>query len=234
MKKYGRLALAALLLVATLALASCGSSAGSGGGSGSDGGMQSMDHEEMNGGGESGSGMKDMNHGDMKGMGGSGMASGMVMENGEYSDEAFLDAMVPHHQGAVEMAEVALDNAEHGEIRRLARNIISTQRAEIENLRSIKEREFGTSDVPMRMGSEDMESMGMMTDPRMLADERPFDRAFIDAMIPHHQSAIEMARVTSEKSDNPDIQTLAGNIVDAQEREIGQMKSWREEWYPEG
>ena len=226
MKKYGRLALAALLLAAMLALASCGSSAGSGG-SGSDGGMQGMDHEEMNGGGKS-SDMKDMNHG------GAGMASGMVMENGEYSDEAFLDAMVPHHQGAVEMAEMALDNAEHGEIRRLARNIISTQRAEIENLRSIKEREFGTSDVPMRMGSEDMESMGMMTDPRMLADERPFDRAFIDAMIPHHQSAIEMARVTSEKSDNPDIQTLAGNIVDAQEREIGQMKSWREEWYPEG
>ncbi len=233
MKKYGRLALAALLLAATLALASCGSSAGSGG-SGSDGGMQSMDHEEMNGGGESGSGMKDMNHGDMKGMGGSGMASGMVMENGEYSDEAFLDAMVPHHQGAVEMAEVAQNNAEHEEIERLARNIIAAQRTEIEEMRSIKQEEFGTSDVPMQMSEKDMENMGMTPDPGMLADERPFDRAFIDAMIPHHQSAIEMARVASEQSDNPDIQTLAEDIITAQEREIGQMKSWRKEWYPEG
>jgi len=223
MKKYGRLALAALLLAAMMALASCGSS-------GSDGGMQSMDHEEMNGGGKSGSGMKDMNHEDMKGTDG----SGTVMENSKYSDEAFIDDMVPHHQGAVEMAEVALENAEHEEIRRLARNIISTQRTEIEELRSIKEREFGTSNVPTRMGSKDMESMGMMSDPGMLADERPFDRAFIDAMIPHHRSAIEMARIASEQSDNPDIQTRAGNIIGAQEREIDQMEAWREEWYPEG
>jgi cytochrome c5 len=36
----------------------------------------------------------------------------MLMENGEYSDERFIDAMVPHHQGAIEMAQVALENAE--------------------------------------------------------------------------------------------------------------------------
>ncbi len=218
MKKYGRLALAALFLAAALAVASCGNS---------DRGMQGMDQEEMNnGGGESG-GMKGMDHD-------GGMASGMVMENGKYSDEAFIDAMVPHHQGAVEMAEVAQNNAEHEEIERLARNIIAAQRTEIEEMRSIKQEEFGTSDVPMQMSEKDMENMGMTPDPGMLADERPFDRAFIDAMIPHHQSAIEMARVASEQSDNPDIQTLAEDIITAQEREIGQMKSWRKEWYPEG
>jgi Domain of unknown function (DUF305) len=40
----------------------------------------------------------------------------MLMENGEYSDERFIDAMVPHHQGAIEMAQVALEDAEHPEI----------------------------------------------------------------------------------------------------------------------
>ncbi len=66
------------------------------------------------------------------------------------------------------------------------------------------------------------------------ANEEPFDKAFIDNMIPHHESAIEMAHVVLEESENPEIREIAGAIVDAQEREIEQMTSWRAEWYPEG
>jgi uncharacterized protein (DUF305 family) len=130
------------------------------------------------------------------------------------------------------MARVALENAEHEEIMLLSRNIISTQQAEIEELKSTKMQEFGTSQVPMEMSPRQMQSMGMM-DPQELANRKPFDRAFIDAMIPHHQSAIEMARVASEKSENPQIKELAENIVSAQQAEIEQLKQWREDWYPE-
>jgi uncharacterized protein (DUF305 family) len=156
------------------------------------------------------------------------------MENGKYSDKAFIDAMVPHHQGAIDMAEVALKNAEHEEIKQLSRNIISSQQAEIEELKSIKKEEFGTSQVPMEMSQEQMRAMGMMMDPQELANKKPFDKAFINAMIPHHQSAIEMSRVALEKSENPQIRELAENIISAQQKEIEQMKQWREEWYPEG
>jgi uncharacterized protein (DUF305 family) len=79
-----------------------------------------------------------------------------------------------------------------------------------------------------------MRSMGMMMDPQQLANKEPFDKAFIDAMIPHHQSAIEMAQVALEKSDNPKIKELAENIISAQQREIEQMREWRREWYPQG
>ena len=65
------------------------------------------------------------------------------MEDGKYSDKTFIDAMVPHHQSAVEMAEVALPNAEHEEIKQLSRNIISTQRAEIGELKAIKQQQSG-------------------------------------------------------------------------------------------
>jgi uncharacterized protein (DUF305 family) len=75
--------------------------------------------------------------------------------------------------------------------------------------------------------------MGMMMDPQELANKEPFDRAFIDAMIPHHQSAIEMAQVTLENSENPEIKELAENIASAQKQEIEQMKQWRQDWYPE-
>jgi uncharacterized protein (DUF305 family) len=53
-------------------------------------------------------------------------------------------------------------------------------------------------------------------------------------MIPHHQSAIVMAQVALENSDNPQIEELAENIISAQQREIEQMTQWRQQWYPEG
>ncbi|HKH36327.1 MAG TPA: DUF305 domain-containing protein [Rubrobacter sp.] len=211
----------ALLLAVAFLLAACG-------GAGSD-----QQGDESGGGGHGQMDHGQMDHGSM-GMGSGGMARQMVMENGKYSDKAFIDAMVPHHQGAIAMAEVALKNAEHEEIVQLSRNIISSQQAEIEELKSIKQEEFGTSNVPMEMSQEQMRGMGMMMNPQQLANQKPFDEAFLDAMIPHHQSAIEMAQVALEKSDNPKIKELAENIISAQQREIEQMREWRMEWYPQG
>ena len=211
--------LAPLLAVAFLLAACGGAGSGQQGDDSGGGGHGQMDHGQMN-------------HGST-GMGSGGMARQMVMEKGKYSDKAFIDAMVPHHQGAIEMAEVALKNAEHEEIKQLSRNIISTQEAEIEELKAIKEQEFGTSEVPMKMSAGEMQMMGM-TDPDELANKDPFDKAFIDAMIPHHQSAIEMAQVAYRESDNSEIKALAEGIVDAQTREIAQMEGWRQQWYQEG
>jgi uncharacterized protein (DUF305 family) len=211
--------LASLLLTVAFVLAACGGADGGQQGSGSGGGMAGMDHGQMG-------------HGSM-GMGTEGMARQMVMEDGKYSDRAFIDAMVPHHQGAVEMANVALENAEHEEIKELSRNIISSQQAEIEELKAIKKEEFGTSQVPMEMSAQEMQMMGM-TDPQELANRERFDKAFIDAMIPHHQSAIYMAQVAREKSKIPAIKDLAENIINAQQAEIEHMTRWRQQWYPEG
>lgn len=234
MKLYAEIGLPTLLALA-LTLASCG---GAGGGDARDADQgekdnpgskqaQGVDRGEKH---ESSGmpGMKEMDHGS------GGMASGMLTKNGKYSDERFIDAMVPHHDGAVEMARVAVMNAEHPEIEQLAENTITMQRAEIKALESIKKQEFGTSGVPTDTSMGQMRSMGMMMDPQSLADEKPFDRAFIDSMIPHHQSAIEMAGVARDRTDNPEIEELANNIVEAQRRETSQMKQWRDRWYREG
>ncbi len=80
--------------------------------------------------------------------------------------------------------------------------------------------------MPAEISQVEMERMGM-TDPQQLAHQRPFDRAFIDAMIPHHQSAIAMAEVAYEESENEEIRALASDIVDAQRRVTEQMRIWR-------
>jgi uncharacterized protein (DUF305 family) len=224
LKRYTKLGLAGLLTAIALLAASCGEAGGMG--NADEGQMEKKDRPAKGT-------MKGMGHSKMDD-GSGGTASGMVMKNGEYSDERFIDAMVPHHEGAVDMAEVALKKAEHEEIRRLAEHIISAQEAEIKELKTIKREEFGTSRVPMDMSAEQMQGMGMETDPRSLAKADPFDKAFIDAMIPHHRSAIEMAEVAARETKNPEIEDLAKGIVEAQKREISQMEQWRRQWYPQG
>ena len=216
----------ALLLAIGSLLAACGSAGG-----GQPGSESAGDSEQGSAGKKTG-GIAGMDHSDMGhgSMNPEDVARLMVVPNVEYSYVAFIDAMVPHHEGAVETAQVALRNSEHEEIKRLSRDIISAQRAEIEQLGEIRQ-EIGAQGPPPEMSDMDMEMMGM-TDPDELANQEPFDLAFIDAMIPHHQSAIAMAKVALEESNNPEIRGIAEDIVRAQEREISQMKEWRERWYP--
>ena len=65
--------------------------------------------------------------------------------------------------------------------------------------------------------------MGMEFMPDQLANQQPFDKAFIDSMLPHHAAAIPIASVAYNRSDNQDIQRIARGIIDGQSKEIGQM-----------
>ncbi len=154
-----------------------------------------------------------------------------LVQNGQYSDERFIDMMVPHHLMAVQIAQMALKQAEHPEIKQLATNIISSQEKEIQELKALKQRLYGTSTTPQMMNPVDMANTGMMM-PNQLAQQHPFDKAFIDSMIPHHASAIDEASVALLHSNNPAIQRIARSIVNAQSMEIGEMIQWRQQWYP--
>jgi len=62
--------------------------------------------------------------------------------------------------------------------------------------------------------------------------EVPFDRAFIDAMVPHHREAIAMAEAASERLlSQPDLAEIATDIINTQQLEIDQMLEWREGWF---
>lgn len=146
-------------------------------------------------------------------------------------DLAFIDSMIPHHEGAVVMAEMALEQAEHQELKDLAQEIIDAQESEITQMREWRSEWF--DDAPETGGMPGMEGMGMMSDAdmEMMESSDMFDQMFIDMMIEHHQSAIDMAQDIQTTTERPEIQQLAEDIISSQQVEIDQMEQWRSEWF---
>lgn len=154
------------------------------------------------------------------------------------AERAFLEGMVPHHESAVDMAKVAQTRAEHPQVSELANAIVTAQQTEIAQMKKIHERLFGEALRPDEGAHEQLglsaDEAGMMMGEdaaAMLTKEKPFDRAFIDEMVPHHQGAIRMARAILADSKDDEVRGLAEDIVSAQSTEIGQMNRWRTAWY---
>ena len=159
-----------------------------------------------------------------------GMDHGTGRTNNAPYDQNFIDGMVPHHEAAIAMAKVAQTKAEHAELKALADAIVADQDGEIAQMKAWRKAWYGSDQIAPGLGGHQMG--GMDTDLTTLANASPFDRAFIDAMIPHHESAIAMAKEAQTKAGHQEIKDLAGRIIAAQQREIDQMKTWRARWYP--
>lgn len=155
---------------------------------------------------------------------------GMTMSSEGATDAGFVNDMTPHHESAIEMAKIAQRRAEHPEIAKLADKIVETQSAEIDELAQLGERLDVSDGETLGLS---MEAMGMEMDTGSLESAEPFDQAFIDMMIPHHQGAIEMAQVELEEGSDGETVDLAQRIIEAQSAEIEEMNSWRTEWYGE-
>src|SRR3990167_344013 len=69
----------------------------------------------------------------------------------------------------------------------------------------------------------------MMGDGSMMGQD--IDQHFIVQMIPHHEGAIAMAKIALERSKRPEIISLSNSIIESQQKEIDDMKSWYQSWY---
>jgi uncharacterized protein (DUF305 family) len=147
---------------------------------------------------------------------------------GNPTDRAFVAGMVPHHEAAIEMAELAQERGESEFVTSLADDIVRTQGEEIHTMEDI-DAELADAGVEVGdLGLSEAE-MAIEHDMSKLDAAKPFDRAFIDMMVPHHQGAIRMARVELEEGESADLMQLAQQIIEAQSREIEEMNAHRTE-----
>lgn len=151
-------------------------------------------------------------------------------------DQHFIEQMIPHHDGAIAMANLALEKAKRPEIKTLAQAILKAQTDENQQMRTWYKDWFGknlpaSSAVMGGMMSGGGMHMGSSQDIDELQNASDFDKVFIEQMIPHHQMAIMMADMLASGANRPEMKTLADNITESQSKEIEQMQGWYKNWY---
>jgi uncharacterized protein (DUF305 family) len=179
-------------------------------------------------------------------------------------DQHFIEMMIPHHQDAIAMTDLALSRAQRPEIKEIAEVIGREQAREIQEMRTWYGQWYGR-EVPAHsmtdmgmMGNHHNQGQGsgsgmmspgqgmmspgqgmmspgqgmmsMTTDLDALKEAPDFDKEFVRQMIPHHQMAVMMAQMVSERATHPEISTLAQSIITSQSAELAQMKEWQQDW----
>ena len=145
-------------------------------------------------------------------------------------DIEFAQGMIPHHEQAVEMADLALKNGSSAQVKDLATQIKAAQDPEIQTMRAWLKTWGADEDMAgMDHSGMDMGSMpGTMTDDDMkqlgAAKGAEFDRMWLQLMIAHHQGALTMANQVIATTADPKVKTLAEAIVTGQTKEIDTMK----------
>ena len=170
-----------------------------------------------------------------------GGSSSSAAESSTGSSESFNDAdvmfaqmMIVHHRGALDMAQLAEGRAEDPRVLDLAGRIEAAQQPEIETMTGWLE-EWG-EEVPaegmdmegMDMGGMDMGGMEMSEEDMAAlesASGAEFDRMFLEMMVEHHRSAVEMAETQIADGEYPEAVSLAEEIVQSQSAEIEEMET---------
>lgn len=161
------------------------------------------------------------------------MSNGAVMRDGAMNhdmDQQFIIEMIPHHQGAITMAQIALERTQREEIRALAKDIITAQTKEIQDMTAWYQSWYGSTPPQTGGMMMHMDSMSGNDDKLRTVSDTEFDREFMQQMIPHHEMAIMMARMI-RASEQPEMRLLAEAISTSQAREIESMRTWLAEWY---
>ena len=145
-------------------------------------------------------------------------------------DAAFAQGMLAHHIGAVDMAEIELKYGTDAEMRKLAQEIIDAQQSEIEQMKTWlannPDAKTPTADTKA-MQQAYAKGMDAMHGDMMAAIADPIpDMAFARGMLLHHTGAVDMAATQLKYGKHPEMRKLAQEIIDAQQTEIEQMKSW--------
>ncbi len=147
--------------------------------------------------------------------------------SGREFEIGYVNRIIPHHEGALEMAEMVVDDAPHKEVRDAAARIIEDQEREIEMLTGFLRDTYGVElDRDERqLMSEDM--MGMIED----AEPQMGEQMFLLMMREHHQTAIEMGEIVLERAESEELLEQAREMIRSQREEQEQFAEWLQEWY---
>ena len=161
-----------------------------------------------------------------------GMNHSSMMDSDEKADSSnltgadimFLQMMIPHHQQAVDISNLALTKSKDPELLALATAIRDGQADEIVQMKQW----LADAGASLDMGHSMGDSMGGMLNEQQLAALKnasgsTFDRLWLEGMTGHHDGALHMTQMI-EDATNPAIKKFGQDIVSLQTAQIEQMK----------
>jgi uncharacterized protein (DUF305 family) len=172
-----------------------------------------------------------------------GMAAGTPMASMAIEfDQHYIDMMIPHHASIVALAQAAIPKLTDPRLQEMAQTIITAQTAEQEELRAYREEWYGSSEsmamdmgamMDMMMPGMEMSADQMETQMDPAAQVAAFcaaadpDLAFIDLVIPHHETAIVASEAALEHANHAEIKAFAARVIEDQQREIDELSAIR-------
>lgn len=142
-------------------------------------------------------------------------------------DAQFLDQMRMHHQGAIMSTQAMIAGSSRPELRTLAQNIITSQRAQLAQMQAWRDQWY--PGLPSTFGPNDMMGQGMMGQGMMgqgMMAGSGTDRMYLQMMIVHHQLAVDMGNQAQQQATHPELRELAATIAREQAAEIVQMRGY--------
>ena len=154
----------------------------------------------------------------------SGMNNSQSTSDLQMNESMFAEMMIPHHQQAVDMSDLALKKSTNPSILDLAKRIKDGQSAEIIQMQSW----LGSSESNSMMSDHSGHSMGgMLTEEEFSKLESSsgvtFDKLFLEGMIMHHEGAIDMSKMIKD-TPTQEINLFGINVIEVQSAEIREMK----------
>ncbi len=147
-------------------------------------------------------------------------------------DLQFLDTMIAHHDGAIQMAKAATTKVTNADLKAFADKIVADQQRETIEMKKWREQwyENKPSALNMEMAGMTASMKGMDAGRLNAATGDAYNLEFVNQMIPHHEGAVAMAKEAVAKAEHAELKTLANQIIKQQESEIKTMQDWKAKW----
>lgn len=151
----------------------------------------------------------------------------MAFATAKGQDEAFIKGMIPHHKGAIEMAKTLTKYSKDPELLKLANDIITSQEKEVDQMQKMLDGLKNDTTANIKTAIADYTKINNDMHMHMMdyCKYDNVDAGFMAGMIPHHQGAIDMAKVYLKYGKNPELKKLCEDIISAQTKEIAFMQA---------
>jgi uncharacterized protein (DUF305 family) len=148
------------------------------------------------------------------------------------ADVRFLQAMIPHHQQAIDAAKLVGGRSRRSQLVKLAGTITTRQPAEIQTMKGWLQRWQQPMPATGGMAHEAEPAPGMMSQGQLdwlaTLDGHELELGFTTSMKTHHLGAIKMASAVLQEGRSSEVRMLANQILTAQQHEVDQLAQWHD------